>query len=293
MTITHTYDKACHVGPKQVFTHNGIGVWAGNHKELQGDLDWALRIRISDGWSSVFDTQVKLNPGAAKMFSEKLTMRKVPPTIDIEWPDFEAPDMDNAWWEEVVSGILQLPPHSNIVVYCLGGHGRTGTALSILAILMGAVPPKEDAVMWLRDKYCSKIVESSTQIQYIEDITGTKVKAKSSFVWSNYGVTDYTSTTGHDHINETTTMFNQQKMNGSLVVPDHLDDGGQEELWTDPKTGTRWLVAYNKAGDVTTMRLDHDPVVANGSQALLPLVKASAAIATLPPSKDGVELTSD
>lgn len=278
MTLTHAYDKACHVGPKQAFSHKGINVYAGSHKELQGDLDWALRIRISDGWSSVFDTQVKLSGGADELFSDKLTMRKVPPTIDIEWPDFEAPDMDNTWWEEVAAGILKLPAGSNIVVYCLGGHGRTGTALSILAILMEAVPPKEDAVLWLRDKYCQKIVESSAQLTYIEDMTGTKVKAKSSFVWSSYGVTDY-ETKGT--INGSTSMFAGQD-NHKLVVPDHLDDG-IEELWTDPKTGTRWLVAYNKAGDVTTMRLDHDPVN-DKSQALLPLVK-SAAIAKLPESK--------
>jgi hypothetical protein len=48
-----------------------------------------------------------------------------------------------------------------VEVGCLGGHGRTGTALACLAILTGH-PPGE-AVAWVRANYCADAVETAEQ----------------------------------------------------------------------------------------------------------------------------------
>jgi protein-tyrosine phosphatase len=53
----------------------------------------------------------------------------------------------------------------DIEVGCLGGHGRTGTALACLAVLTGH--PALDAVAWVRSSYCTKAVETPEQEAFI------------------------------------------------------------------------------------------------------------------------------
>jgi protein-tyrosine phosphatase len=48
---------------------------------------------------------------------------------------------------------------------CLGGHGRTGTALACLAVL-GGYPP-EEAVAWVRANYCPSAVETAEQESFV------------------------------------------------------------------------------------------------------------------------------
>jgi protein-tyrosine phosphatase len=52
-----------------------------------------------------------------------------------------------------------------VEVGCLGGHGRTGTALACLAVLSGHSPG--DAVNWVRANYCSDAVETPEQEAFV------------------------------------------------------------------------------------------------------------------------------
>ena len=52
-----------------------------------------------------------------------------------------------------------------VEVGCLGGHGRTGTALACLAVLAGH--PADDAVAWVRRTYCDRAVETDEQADYV------------------------------------------------------------------------------------------------------------------------------
>ena len=53
-----------------------------------------------------------------------------------------------------------------VEVGCLGGHGRTGTALACLAVLTGA--PPDGAVDWVRANYCPDAVETAEQRAFVE-----------------------------------------------------------------------------------------------------------------------------
>jgi protein-tyrosine phosphatase len=54
---------------------------------------------------------------------------------------------------------------------CLGGHGRTGTALAALAVLTGH--PAADAVAWTRTTYCPKAIETPAQESLIAHLQPT------------------------------------------------------------------------------------------------------------------------
>lgn len=87
------------------------------------------------------------------------------PHDHVEWPDFGVPD-DAATVLNALNGLLdRARSGERVEIGCLGGHGRTGTALACLAILSGH--PRNDAVAWVRANYCSNAVETPDQEAFV------------------------------------------------------------------------------------------------------------------------------
>src|SRR3954463_6144745 len=82
----------------------------------------------------------------------------------LPWTDYGVPDADElrAALEDVLDRARR---GERVEVGCLGGHGRTGTALACLAVLTGT-PPGE-AVAWVRAAYCEKAVETDEQQAFV------------------------------------------------------------------------------------------------------------------------------
>jgi protein-tyrosine phosphatase len=59
----------------------------------------------------------------------------------------------------------------HVEVGCVGGHGRTGTALACLAALSGK--PAQEAVAWVRTNYCSKAVETPEQGAFVASLVAS------------------------------------------------------------------------------------------------------------------------
>jgi hypothetical protein len=88
----------------------------------------------------------------------------------LDWPDFGVPD-DPA---PVVAALRSLLDRARagerVEVGCVGGHGRTGTALACLAVLGGH--PAGDAVAWVRANYCGQAVETAEQEAFVAGLGG-------------------------------------------------------------------------------------------------------------------------
>lgn len=83
----------------------------------------------------------------------------------IDWPDFGVPS-DSAPVVAALSSLLERARGGErLELGCLGGHGRTGTALACLAIPCGLAPG--DAVTWVRENYCVHAVESGQQEAFV------------------------------------------------------------------------------------------------------------------------------
>jgi hypothetical protein len=92
------------------------------------------------------------------------------PHDHLEWPDFGVPS-DSAPVVTVLRSLLERARGGECVeLGCLGGHGRTGTALACLAILSGL--PSNDAVTWVRESYCANAVESGKQEEFVLRFVG-------------------------------------------------------------------------------------------------------------------------
>jgi hypothetical protein len=97
-----------------------------------------------------------------------LLPRAPPPTLWpaewIRWPDFRLPSDPDA----AVAALRVAHERSateRVELACLGGVGRTGTALAVLAVLSGVTPG--DALAWVREHYDRHAVETPFQRRWI------------------------------------------------------------------------------------------------------------------------------
>jgi hypothetical protein len=82
------------------------------------------------------------------------------PHAHVDWPDFGLPNDADAFVAALEELLARARRGEVVEIGCLGGHGRTGTALACLAVLAGAVG---DPVDWIRATYCERAVETPEQ----------------------------------------------------------------------------------------------------------------------------------
>lgn len=174
--------KSCHEGMHKFGTLGSATLWLGARVDVgprpqAGEKAWSLKICLIEGDGTIAaDTptgEVIGNRPARDLLPRDI-FRKYDPTpiLHIDWPDFGVPTMDRAWWVQLYNALAKI--NGNIAVYCVGGHGRTGTFASIIAALGGAAKGG-DPVAYIRGRYCNSAVESSEQVEYIEAVTGATV----------------------------------------------------------------------------------------------------------------------
>lgn len=78
----------------------------------------------------------------------------------IVWPDFGLPADPAGFSAALVDVLARIDTGQVVEIGCIGGHGRTGTAVACLAALAGGV---EDPVQWVRRTYCERAVETDEQ----------------------------------------------------------------------------------------------------------------------------------
>ncbi len=159
---------------KFVMDINGVNIYGTSVFNIYQVPDLALQIDVS-GMSSL-DAPIVTGNKAARALLPKTIFEQNIPVLLIDWRDGTAHSLDRNWWDTLIEEISNLPSGSSVAVCCVGGTGRTGTVLAILAGLSGQVGPVEDdPVKWIRDNYYDDAVETETQLWYIEDVTGLPV----------------------------------------------------------------------------------------------------------------------
>ncbi len=165
--LTPVGGAACHAGAVPVFTDPVSGLvfkGGGLHRELVL-RDELVITAVSD------PSVVKVSGISAAGLEDYMN-----PSISLEWDDGLGFQLKKDFWYALLAKIRGQK--RDVLCMCFGGHGRTGTMLSIFAALTGAT--KGDPVQFVRDHYCKEAVETATQIRYIEEVTGRKIEAEES-----------------------------------------------------------------------------------------------------------------
>jgi hypothetical protein len=92
------------------------------------------------------------------------------PYRKVDWPDFWLPRDRTDALDALAEALRRARDGQTVEVACMGGRGRTGTALAALAVLDG-MPPGE-AVGWVRREYHPRAVETPWQARWVRRIAG-------------------------------------------------------------------------------------------------------------------------
>lgn len=114
-----------------------------------------------------------LPEGPAPEFAVYLLGRR-PPRVEwehrwVRWPEFWLPTRET----EALNTLREAWRRSaseRVEIACWGGHGRTGTALAIIAVMDG-IPPAQ-AVSFVREHYSQGAVETPWQRRYVRHVAG-------------------------------------------------------------------------------------------------------------------------
>jgi hypothetical protein len=90
------------------------------------------------------------------------------PHDHVHWPDFGVPADAVALMSVLRSLRDRARRGDRVELGCLGGHGRTGTALACLAVLSGV--RASDATAWVRSAYCTEAVETPEQEAFVRAV---------------------------------------------------------------------------------------------------------------------------
>jgi protein-tyrosine phosphatase len=152
--------KRCHWGSTFVFQWEGLTFFGGG----------SFRGMDTTGMDVVIDCGAGVQQcRKGNRNSSSLQQQWI---IRLGWPDGGVPEMQEKDWRDLLDLLQELSRRRKsclkVLVCCVGGHGRTGTALSILAALSGVEP--ENPVGFIRQEYCRRAVETKPQCSYIRKI---------------------------------------------------------------------------------------------------------------------------
>jgi len=137
----------CNHTPKLVLpAKNGGGVWAASERGLPNESPEGFDLFLNFTGYTVY-------PGIEKI---------------VKWENYEAPKIPAAFWRKFWDWIDK---GNKALVYCMGSHGRTGTALSCLVVASEGVGAKE-AIEKIRKLHCARAVESKRQKNYVKKVAG-------------------------------------------------------------------------------------------------------------------------
>lgn len=87
----------------------------------------------------------------------------------LDWRDMSVPDNTEMVLEVLQYGMDEAKKGRFVEIGCIGGHGRTGSALAAMLIMQGEWD-YEKACTWVWDNYCKHAIETDSQVIWLSYI---------------------------------------------------------------------------------------------------------------------------
>lgn len=152
---------SCTHNPQHVIAgRTGWGVWAGKKEDCKNRAN-EYDIVLNLTWTTIKQIHKIPVPELKEFesYGNKYT------EIQLDWPDYGTIDLPRKFWEKLIKYLMDN--RLRMLVFCQGGHGRTGTAIATLMVVALGYTPLE-AVTWLRKNYCRSAVETQGQYVYVK-----------------------------------------------------------------------------------------------------------------------------
>lgn len=155
------YCNKCKVSNKSYSssTYSSGGYWYGKCRHYAETLTFPNGVKVNA--SSMNNTRGAKDPapdfGLYCDWGWKPTWRNEM----IVWPDFNLPTNQQMAAQQIVDAYDRAVDGEIVEVGCIGGHGRTGTALACMGVLAGLTP--EESIKYVRKNYCFETLENAKQ----------------------------------------------------------------------------------------------------------------------------------
>jgi len=173
--------KNCHKGPVLVMDNGeGLKIYGSSRSEANSHF---YEFDLVIGLGEKVNPDLNVYANVRSILLDRLISKYYKRTehIVLAWPDMGVPKLSRDFWLELVEVLKKKGRDRNrskngykVLFHCMGGHGRTGTALAIMGSLVGKW--EGDLTDIVREKHCEKAVETDGQIKYIEKVCKVKLK---------------------------------------------------------------------------------------------------------------------
>lgn len=153
------WQKFCEHKPTLLIEGDDIKIYAGKRCDVIDELnDFNLAVNLTGD-------SVKMNHKFGEFTQlEKYSSQYRFKEIVLDWPDYGVIYFPLDFWLELAQVIKKVG--GKVVFFCIGGHGRTGTAIAAMMITYLEWDAWA-AIDWIRKNYCSEAVESKEQENYL------------------------------------------------------------------------------------------------------------------------------
>jgi len=167
--IKSSESQCTHTGMPMVFKIGKGKVYASGSRDVK-DWDWSkLDLIVSlNGHPTPLH---KANDAALKLLGTFYSL--TPPAdfarLSMTWVDGAAPPFEPSYVKDLVALVAA---GTDILIHCVGGHGRTGTMLVAMLCELAVKPwgkKTVDPIKWIRTNYCKRAVETDKQIDWLKD----------------------------------------------------------------------------------------------------------------------------
>lgn len=158
--------KNCFHRPQHIIAGEGWGVWAGRKDDCRTSAKH-FDVIMNLTYTSIKEQHRIGIPELSKWNDWSCPYQE----LQMDWPDYCPVDLPKQFWVDLLHHLETSK--KRMLVFCLGGHGRTGTAIAVMMCLSLGYKP-EDAIAWVRKNYCSHAIESKAQENYIYEMAKTE-----------------------------------------------------------------------------------------------------------------------
>ena len=160
---TKSYYKSCtHNAQTPVMTFGKCNVYGGAYWDIKVLSRFDLAVDCRDSYRNDDNGTF---PKQYEHLAQYLKTDAQCPTIYLPWRDHAAAPCKLEFWQKMYESL----PDGNVVFYCVGGHGRTGTALAALWIIHSACTSRE-AIQYVRERHCKDAIETISQRNYLRSL---------------------------------------------------------------------------------------------------------------------------
>ena len=155
----------CDHPPKEIFQHKKVRVFGARKNDVEVT-------ELPEGKTLILncsqDPIVHASPFAQlpEKWKALNTITSVAEEIVLDWRDYGTPPVPPEFWGKLLAMSGQKKVR-NLIVCCMGGHGRAGTALAALVLASGYIKNGEESINFVRFAQCDECIETPGQEAYV------------------------------------------------------------------------------------------------------------------------------